>query len=305
MARRRSQPRVAVLTAALRDAPRPWSRREIESVWSKDTLARAVRSGTVTRLAPGQYAHREWAGDFDCRVAVAHRWMGSTGHISGLAALRLWGWAAAPVERIAVAFPREVRLVRPAFIDSYRTAAGLQTGVVRGIPVIGAEDAAILVWRSTPERDRRGLMLELLRAAPVDPRVLLRRMDVHPRVPQRAALESLVRLALDGVASILEHLAATEVFVGPEWADWERQGTVAVGPVTLHPDMVHRGARLAVEFDGARFHSDDASRRRDLDRDGLLAEAGYTVIRFTWEDITRRPEMCRRRVRAALRSRSA
>lgn len=305
MARRRSTPRASALVATLRESPRPWSRRELESHWSSATLSRALKSGTVVRLAPGQYAHRDWELDFGCRVAVARRWMGSTGHVSGLAALRLWGWHDAPVDRIDVALPREVRLVRPAFIDTYRSDVDLQTGVASGVAVVSAEDASILVWRRARERDRRGLMLDLLRSAPVDPHLLLERIDVHPRVPQRAALVEIVRLALDGVASILEHLAATEVFVGPEWVEWERQGRVDIRGVTLHPDMLHRRAKLAVEFDGARFHNDDLSRRRDLDRDGLLAEAGYTVIRFTWEDITRRPEWCRRRVRAALASRAA
>ncbi|WP_159448769.1 endonuclease domain-containing protein [Demequina sp. NBRC 110053] len=133
--------------------------------------------------------------------------------------------------------------------------------------------------------------------------VLRERVDSTARIPDRDGLLKVVALAREGVQSMLEYIAATEVFHGPEWRDWERQGAIAVGGRVLHPDMVHRASRIAIELDGARHHSDDGQRRRDIERDALLASVGFMVIRLTWEDITRRPEWCRRRVREALAAR--
>ncbi|WP_284327264.1 endonuclease domain-containing protein [Demequina litorisediminis] len=97
--------------------------------------------------------------------------------------------------------------------------------------------------------------------------------------------------------------ARRDVFAGKRWERWERQGAVTIGTRTVRVDMLHRKARLAVEFDGARFHGDDSQRRRDLERDALLAGAGFTTMRFTWEDIAQRPQWCVTRVLEALRAR--
>lgn len=48
--------------------------------------------------------------------------------------------------------------------------------------------------------------------------------------------------------------------------------------------------RLAVEIDGFAYHS--GSDRFELDRikQNLLISAGWTVLRFSWQDLTERPE---------------
>ena len=48
--------------------------------------------------------------------------------------------------------------------------------------------------------------------------------------------------------------------------------------------------RLVVEADGFAFHSDRAAYRRDRDRHNDLERLGWRVLRFTWEDVHRRPE---------------
>jgi hypothetical protein len=51
-------------------------------------------------------------------------------------------------------------------------------------------------------------------------------------------------------------------------------------------DALWPDARLAVELDGDAFHRTVGDRRRDRERDRTLTPAGYTVIRFGWEDVT-------------------
>jgi len=306
MARRRQTPSITAMTTAMRAHARPWTRPELEERWSRTTLSEATRLGFVTRIAPAQYVHREHAADPGCRIAAAAAWMAPHGTLSGPAALWLHGWRGTELSHVDVVLPRDVHLVRPPFVRTLRTEAAIVTLEVEGMPVATPEDATVLAWRRANPHDRRGLVLDILRDGPVDPVRLAARIDAHRRLPDRAELRRLVAISRDGVHSMLEHLAATDVFVGPEWAEWERQGEVptAVGRV-LHPDMVHRAARVAVELDGARFHSADAQRRRDIERDALLASVGYSVIRLTWEDVTRRPDWCRQTLRAAVAARAA
>jgi very-short-patch-repair endonuclease len=54
-------------------------------------------------------------------------------------------------------------------------------------------------------------------------------------------------------------------------------------------DAVWRPAMLIVELDGARFHDQPGVRRRDRRRDAELAIAGYTVLRYGWDDVARAP----------------
>ena len=49
-------------------------------------------------------------------------------------------------------------------------------------------------------------------------------------------------------------------------------------------------ARVAVEVDGWAWHSDVERFREDRRRQNALVLAGWTVLRFTWDDLMRRPE---------------
>lgn len=54
-------------------------------------------------------------------------------------------------------------------------------------------------------------------------------------------------------------------------------------------DAVWREARLIVELDGERFHGQPGVRRRDRRRDALLLLAGWHVVRYGWDDVSRAP----------------
>jgi very-short-patch-repair endonuclease len=49
--------------------------------------------------------------------------------------------------------------------------------------------------------------------------------------------------------------------------------------------VAFEGVKLAVEIDGFAVHRTAADRARDLARQNALVEAGWTVLRFTWDDL--------------------
>lgn len=65
-------------------------------------------------------------------------------------------------------------------------------------------------------------------------------------------------------------------------------------------DFQWPAARLIVETDGAAFHDNPLARRRDEERDRLLAAAGWTVIRLRWADVTERRTRTLARLQALL-----
>ena len=70
----------------------------------------------------------------------------------------------------------------------------------------------------------------------------------------------------------------------------ERQHVIALpGGGTARFDCAHVGRRLALEADGDEHHQGLLDRRRDELRDRRCVEAGWTVRRFSTDDIRRHP----------------
>jgi very-short-patch-repair endonuclease len=65
-------------------------------------------------------------------------------------------------------------------------------------------------------------------------------------------------------------------------------------------DFADRARRLAVEVDGLRYHSDYRAMNRDRQRDRALLRLGWTVTRFTADDVRRHPERMIKEIRELL-----
>jgi very-short-patch-repair endonuclease len=65
-------------------------------------------------------------------------------------------------------------------------------------------------------------------------------------------------------------------------------------------DALWREHKLVVELDGYAFHHDRRAFQRDREKGNALTAAGYTVLRFTHDDVIRRPAQVAARLDAAL-----
>jgi very-short-patch-repair endonuclease len=75
----------------------------------------------------------------------------------------------------------------------------------------------------------------------------------------------------------------------------------AAGALIGIGDLVFRAERVVIELDGRAFHTNSDRFERDRYRQNRLTEAGWTVLRFTWRDLTRRPEYVIATVRRVVR----
>jgi hypothetical protein len=64
----------------------------------------------------------------------------------------------------------------------------------------------------------------------------------------------------------------------------------AEGRFVARVDFAYPDLRLAIEVDGFETHASPEALQRDLDRQNALVGLGWTVLRFTWADVVRRPE---------------
>jgi len=69
-------------------------------------------------------------------------------------------------------------------------------------------------------------------------------------------------------------------------------------------DLAYVEAQVVIEGDSLKWHGTPESFQTDRHRDNLAQLAGWIILRFTWDDITKRPEYVVSTVREALKVRS-
>jgi hypothetical protein len=169
-----------------------------------------------------------------------------------------------------------------------------------GILVTGPERTVFDCLRVMPEGEALTVLDRALQQGWAWPGQLAQRVRDHGggRGVSRAAR---LLQAAAGTRSAAERLAVKllrDAGVGGWVANagiYDRVGLIGYG------DIVFRAARVVVEIDGWAHHSDRERFQRDRSRQNRLVAAGWTVLRFTWDDLTKRPRATVAAVRAAVR----
>ena len=70
-------------------------------------------------------------------------------------------------------------------------------------------------------------------------------------------------------------------------------------------DFANLERKIAIEFDGRAFHSDDGSFEHDRWRQSQVARLGWIVLRFTWDQVVNRQAAVAATVREVMATREA
>jgi very-short-patch-repair endonuclease len=116
------------------------------------------------------------------------------------------------------------------------------------------------------------------------------RAQARVGLPGAPQLRRLVGKVSGGARSAAERLLH-KLFRQSGLTEWDanaeiRDSAGVIGVV----DVAFRRVRLVIEIDGWAFHSTPERFQRDRQRQNRLTAAGWTVLRFTWRDLTERPE---------------
>ena len=65
---------------------------------------------------------------------------------------------------------------------------------------------------------------------------------------------------------------------------------MAPSGVTIHPDLAYPSLLIAIEADGFKDHGRKKGWQGDMHRGNPLQNLGWIVLRFSWEDVTDRPD---------------
>lgn len=243
---------------------------------SERTLRTGLASGLVTTAGAGGYM----LPGTDPALVAAIRLRGVASHASAarLHGLELWR----PVSGIDVT-------VRPgsrpagAGVRVHRADLHPDELDVR-LPITSVLRTALDCGRSLPLPDAVVILDSAMRGGAVKAatlRVAAEAARGHGAVALRRAVDHADALAGSPLESALRLLLA---LVDADVRSQVKIPGVGPGPV----DFVLDGW-LVIEADGFEFHSDRTAYRTDRARGNELAARGYTLLRFTWEDVRLRP----------------
>lgn len=124
-------------------------------------------------------------------------------------------------------------------------------------------------------------------------------LDAHPRQHGAPRLRRLLD-RLEGVGPA-DLRSRAEIAMAQLCDDHNIPEPVANVPIEgFTVDFHWPGTTLVVETDGYTYHNMPSVFESDRDRDQLLTLAGYTVARFTYNQLTREPARCATRLRGLL-----
>lgn len=159
-----------------------------------------------------------------------------------------------------------------------------------GLTVVRRDRAVVdtLAWSSL-DQARRALTWAITRQM-ITREQLEERVERRPKARGNGQLRRLLHETRDGALSPAER-RCIEILRRARLRGWECNARVTeAGRVLGVVDVLFAAERVVVEIDGRAAHSQPGAFQRDRTRQNLLVAAGYTVLRFTWEDLTRRPD---------------
>ncbi len=269
--------------------------------WVAERRILSIQPGVLRMAgAPETWHQSVMAAQLSADAIVSHR-----------SAAELWGLIPpAGYVDISVCPPHQPRLRPPAIAHRI---LDLQ-------PELAVERAGMPITDPTRTIIDLGLVLPIWSVGDALSRGISTRLLTVSEVKRvRDALGRKGRNGTGVVRELLEERLLTgrpeESLLEKRLADVARQYDLP--PMTVQHEVWHAGrfiarvdgafveCRLAVEVDGFEHHSSPEAFQRDRSRQNRLVALGWTVLRFTWDDLVKRPAMVASTIRDAVRRLSA
>jgi very-short-patch-repair endonuclease len=278
-----------------------FSRRQaLTTGMTERVIDRRVASGEWLTVYPGVYVPRAVPRSWRQLLMATVLRGGPTALASHRSAAALWnldGVQGQPIE-ISVKAGRRI----PGTIV-HRRIDDPETVQLDGIPATAVErtlvDLAIVATQA-----QVGLALDsALRAGSTSIKAIEASMQLTPGRAGTRLLNQLLSMR-DGRDAVLEsqlestflNLLRRHDLPGPVAQHEVRDGARLLARL----DFAYPACRLGIETDGYRWHSGRERWRNDIRRDNQLKLLGWTILRFTWEDVHRRPAVVVAQIRDGL-----
>jgi very-short-patch-repair endonuclease len=242
----------------------------------------ALRDGTLVRVGRGRYALRTASA----AVVAAATY---DGVISMRSAAQRHGWGQKQVpEKPDVTFPR-TRHLSPSARDvlTPHWSAIAPEDIVDGMT--GVRRTLVDCMRMLPLEESLPIVDSALRAGDVtlaELQAIARSMRGRGRARAMGVAAMATARASNPYESTLRAIASTVPGLSVEAQLPIRTSATVV----LHPDLADRALGIVIEAESFEWHGKKAALTRDCLRYNAFTMLGWTVVRFSWEQVMFHPE---------------
>lgn len=272
---------------------------------SDGAIKQRLRTGRWCRLAPGVYTFP--GVPVDNRTLVKAATLAIPGAVaSHESAADLHAFAYLTSANVAVTAPRGANHKFPlARVHEYEGIHDCDRAVVDGIPVTSP---ALTVFHLAavvhPKRVER-ILDDRLNSRSVGLPEMLALSDFWARKGRPGAPTMRRLLATRGPGFIAPESALEAAFIDLvrrfDLPEPKRQFATPWDRCEGRIDFAFAGQKILIELDGRRWHGRDADFNKDRERDRKAQLAGWVILRFTWHEVTQRPEHVADELRKFLR----
>lgn len=260
---------------------------------SARTLRRRVEADGWSRLAPRIFLAGGHPLTGSARVRAAGLWAGERGAVSGPGAAFWLGMVDAAPDPVEVTVPRRSGLrAVDGVVVRRRDLSPVDVSRVRGIRVT---DRPLTALESAVELPEGSVFLDRALQKHVEFGATYRCYCRNMGARGFTRVGDLLVAAADRADSAAERLMIT-LLRGAGISGW--QHGLPFGHWEI--DFAFPAAKVAVEVDGWAWHMDVERFRADRHKGNALLRAKWDLLRFTWHDLTTRPDYVLAEIRAAL-----
>ena len=252
------------------------TRRMLIGLTSRGEFEDAVASKQVVRINRGRYA-----------VPGVHEGTSKalevSGHVCLVTAALSHGWQVKTVPELPqIAVPKDRRLkaatrasIEPIWADlGHEDVEGLSTNETKTLEMCG---------RRLPFDEALAIADSALRAGYAPEKLVA---DARAaKGPGSARLRRVALLADRRAANPFESVLRAMALEVPGLSVEPQVRIRGELDLDVRPDLVDRRLHIVLEADSFEWHGDRAALRRDARRYDLLVANGWTVLRFSWEDV--------------------
>lgn len=274
----------------------------LEELGGRAALDRALREGRWQRLMHGAYAEGADDVDLALRAAPARLLLPHRSLVADRCLLWLLGVDVLPPGPpvLEVVVPRGAVVPRRAGVRAREAALPRHDRVVlRGLPVLRPARAAVDLLRRLPLEEA------VVVADAVQQADLVTERELGEELAQHAGLRGVrqAHLAVELSDGRAESPPETRLRLLLQRAGLrpvpQHEVRDAAGRLIARVDLALPAARVAVEYDGLEVHTARDAFVRDRQRQNALLGAGWLVLRYTAQDLRRRPHVVVDEVRRA------
>lgn len=289
----------------------PFTRRDALSCgYTAKAIRRILDSGRWTALGRGVYVESRlleacagdssWRHAIDIAAAAVSLHTDAVGSHHSAARVHRMEMLRTP-EGVSLTRPRGPGPTRPMSGEVRVRCARLPAGHVSeryGVGVTSPARTVVDLARTFPFRDGVVLADSALRATGISRADLVKIIDESSCAPGIRTAREVVAFADALAESVLESVSRV-VFAEHGLPPPQRQVVLGEGERIGRVDFYWAEYGVVGEADGMIKYADQQALQAEKERQERLENAGFIVVRFTWDDVVRHPERTVTRIRRA------